>query len=195
MTQSVLHRPAQTSGSAVEAVMTCDVPRVAGPAPVRRTAVEQPCRPTGRRLERRRGTARTARMSPDRGTRGGGMDVRSADSNTAPPVRAAVGRPVRPSAQIVRRRRWAAGLLAGVVLAGLVWVLALVGGQAQEAATGTPSVTEVVHVRSGESLTALARRIAPDLPPSGVIDVVRELNDLSSAGLRPGQALVVPRYR
>ena len=94
-----------------------------------------------------------------------------------------------------RRRRAAAGLLTGIALAVLVWVLAIVGNTVEDAAGMPPSSTEVVHVRSGESLTSLAERIAPDLPADGVIAVVRELNDLSTSGLLPGQPLVVPVYR
>lgn len=87
-------------------------------------------------------------------------------------------------------------LLVGGVLAGMVWLMAIIGGGLEDAATpATPGTTEVVYVRSGESLSALAERIAPELPTAGVIAQVRALNSLESSGLRVGQALVVPDYR
>ena len=93
------------------------------------------------------------------------------------------------------RRRWAAGVIIGLGLAVFVSVLGMVGDDYQRAVTETPAATEVVHVRSGESLSSVAARIAPDLPTAAVIASVRDLNDLQGAGLRPGQALVVPAYR
>lgn len=87
-------------------------------------------------------------------------------------------------------------LLVAAVLAGLVWLALLAAGGAEEsAAAQSPAGTSVVYVRSGESLTALAKRIAPDLPADGVIAQVRELNGLETSGLTVGQALVVPAYR
>src|SRR5690606_2534315 len=93
------------------------------------------------------------------------------------------------------RRRWAAGLLTGVALAALVAVLGVIGSDYEKSVSGVPSQTEVVHVRSGESLSSLAERIAPELPAAAVIATVRDLNDLTATGLRPGQALLVPAYR
>ncbi|WP_051198236.1 LysM peptidoglycan-binding domain-containing protein [Gordonia shandongensis] len=91
---------------------------------------------------------------------------------------------------------WVTALLVGTVLAGLVWLIAIVGAGYQDAAVPeSPAATQVVYVRSGESLTSLAQRIAPDLPADGVIGQLRRLNGLETSGLHVGQALVAPDYR
>ncbi|WOC14397.1 hypothetical protein MP11Mi_35190 [Gordonia sp. MP11Mi] len=96
---------------------------------------------------------------------------------------------------MIARRRVVGALLLGSVLAGTVWLLAIVGSNYADAATpNTPGVTEVVHVRSGESLSDVARRIAADLPVAGVVEQLRELNHLESSGLRIGQPLIAPAY-
>ncbi|MDH3009770.1 LysM peptidoglycan-binding domain-containing protein [Gordonia alkanivorans] len=99
-----------------------------------------------------------------------------------------------PSAVIRRRRRTATAILAGVGLALAVWVIAVVGQN--YAATVTPSSvgTEVVHVRSGDSLSTIASRVAPEMPREAVVDEIIQLNDLPSSGLRVGQPLLAPRY-
>ncbi len=102
---------------------------------------------------------------------------------------------VAPPAAIRRRRRTAVAILAGVGLALAVWVLSVVGQN--YAASVAPSAvgTEVVHVRSGDSLTGIAARVAPDLPREAVVEDIIRLNDLPSSGLRVGQPLLTPRYR
>ncbi|ALG86747.1 hypothetical protein ACH46_09140 [Gordonia phthalatica] len=78
----------------------------------------------------------------------------------------------------------------------MAWLVLMIDGGAQDgAAPVTPAATSVVYVRSGESLTSLAERIAPDLPVDGVIAQVRELNGLETSGLVVGQPLIVPDYR
>ncbi|MBY4569733.1 peptidoglycan-binding protein [Gordonia sihwensis] len=99
------------------------------------------------------------------------------------------------SPSVYRRRRWAGAAVVGGTLAGMVWLLALVGAGYQDAATPeSPAATHVVYVRSGESLTALAERIAPELPSAGVIAQLRDLNGLETSGLHVGQALIAPQY-
>ncbi|EGD54019.1 peptidoglycan-binding lysin domain-containing protein [Gordonia neofelifaecis NRRL B-59395] len=99
------------------------------------------------------------------------------------------------SVAVYRRRRWVGALVGGGVLAGMVWLLAIVGAGYQDAATpATPGATQVVYVRSGESLSALAERIAPSLPTDGVIAQLRELNGLETSGLHVGQAIIAPQY-
>ncbi|WP_347954341.1 LysM peptidoglycan-binding domain-containing protein [Gordonia aichiensis] len=101
----------------------------------------------------------------------------------------------RHAAAVRRRRRWGAFAVGGT-LAAVVWVLALVGAGYEDAMTpATPSSTQVVYVRAGESLSSLAQRLAPDLPPAGVISQLREINGLQTSGLTVGQALIAPRYR
>ncbi|MFZ2512655.1 MAG: LysM peptidoglycan-binding domain-containing protein [Gordonia sp. (in: high G+C Gram-positive bacteria)] len=162
--------------------LTCDYPvavmgspRAAAPA----TAV---CRPTGRSPYGRSVIGSVPRVSPDqrRPARAPRSNMGSAqidDSNNG------------------ARQVWTASVLTGIGLALLVVVFGFAGSDYQSALAQEPVQTQVVHVRSGESLSALAARIAPELPAASVIATVRDLNDLASSGLRPGQALVVPAYR
>jgi LysM repeat protein len=67
------------------------------------------------------------------------------------------------------------------------------GRSVSEAAPPTAQPTEhVVTVEQGDSLWTLARRVAPDHDPRDVVAKIRDLNDLSSSGLVPGQQLVLP---
>ena len=67
------------------------------------------------------------------------------------------------------------------------------GRSVSEAAAPTAQPAEhVVTVEQGDSLWTLARRVAPDHDPRDVVAQIRELNDLSSSGLVPGQQLVLP---
>jgi predicted Zn-dependent protease len=50
----------------------------------------------------------------------------------------------------------------------------------------------VVQVQPGENLQRLAARVAPDAPVAGVVERIRELNDLDSAALDAGQTLIAP---
>ena len=86
-------------------------------------------------------------------------------------------------------------VLTGVTLAVLVWLVAVAGSDYQESATPTPAATQVVHARAGESLSAIAARVAPDMPRQVVIDEIVALNDMSGSGLTLGQALLAPAYR
>ncbi|MCF8569644.1 LysM peptidoglycan-binding domain-containing protein [Gordonia sp. HY002] len=96
---------------------------------------------------------------------------------------------------VIGRRRLVGALAVGALLAGVVWLFTIVGSDYEDAATpGTPGVTQVVHARSGESLSDIARRIATDLPVAGVVEQLRELNHLQSSGLRVGQSLIAPAY-
>jgi LysM repeat protein len=69
------------------------------------------------------------------------------------------------------------------------------GRSASQAAppTSAPAATfEQVTVQPGESLWQLARRAAPDDDPREVVARIRQLNDLESPHLQPGQQLVLP---
>jgi len=193
MTELLTTRTAGAAPTVDARVMTCDVPVI-------RTRVERPavrpapsCRPTGRRPQTRaNGTAAPAR-TPEIAQRADRSGVRTGARTSGRAVRARSNTPT--AAHVSRRRRWVAGVVTGLGLAVFVAVLGMVGDDYQHAVTQTPSATEVVHVRSGESLSSVAARIAPDQPTASVIATVRDLNDLQGAGLRPGQALVVPAYR
>jgi len=96
---------------------------------------------------------------------------------------------------VFARRKAAAAILVGAALAGLVWLFAIVGGNYEAASAPAPVATSVVHVRGGETLTAVAARIAPDMPRQAVVNQLRALNSMTSPTLTVGQALVVPVYR
>ena len=99
------------------------------------------------------------------------------------------------AARVFARRRAVAGILAGAALGALVWVFAIVGGDYAAASSPDPVTTSVVHVRGGETLNAVAARVAPDVSRQAVMNQLRALNGLTSATLSVGQALVVPVYR
>ena len=83
-----------------------------------------------------------------------------------------------------------------LLLAALVAVLFgafSLGRSVSEAAQPSPQpAPDVVTVEAGDSLWTLARRIAPEHDPRDVVAQIRDLNDLSSSGLIPGQQLVLP---
>ncbi|BBY48165.1 hypothetical protein MARA_16330 [Mycolicibacterium arabiense] len=82
-------------------------------------------------------------------------------------------------------------LLALVAAAITVW-LGLVAQFGAPAETPAPGQLAVVQVQTGESLQQLAQRVAPDAPVAAVVDQIRELNELSSAGVDAGQTLIAP---
>ena len=156
--------------------MTCDLP-VVEPTRI--------CRPTGRPERRGVGVRRAS--------------VRSVRRPAVARSNDAVVRTGHSSRTAVRsfEHNWLTVVLVAGLLAGMAWLVLLIGGDAGETAAGpaAPAATSVVYVRSGESLSSLAERIAPDLPVDGVIAQVRELNGLESSGLVVGQPLVVPDYQ
>lgn len=85
-----------------------------------------------------------------------------------------------------------------IVLAGLaalitVWLIALAQARSADmAATSVPEQLAVVQVQPGENLQRLASRVAPDAPVAGVVERIRELNELDSAALDAGQTLIAP---
>lgn len=194
MTQSLQSRPRAAADLPSNLAMTCDVPvvlgRRAGPA----AAVGAGCRPTGRSPEsHRRGVRIPLRRPAPAPVRAGRSNTR--DGALPRSTGAAEAAAAAPAGRRRRMAGTAAGLLVGLGLAAGFSLMGMVGDDYERAVTGSPAATEVVHVRSGESLSALAARIAPDRPPAAVIATVRDLNGLTTSGLRPGQALVVPAYR
>ncbi|MBI3216667.1 MAG: LysM peptidoglycan-binding domain-containing protein [Mycobacterium sp.] len=75
-----------------------------------------------------------------------------------------------------------------------VWlgVVAQFGDAVRGATTPVPDRLAVVQVRAGETLAHLAARVAPDAPVGPVVDRIRELNKLETAGLDAGQTLIAP---
>jgi hypothetical protein len=101
------------------------------------------------------------------------------------PHRIGTARPVTPVTVVVL------ALLAGIIT---VWLGAVAQfGEAVRGATApVPDRLAVVQVQSGESLQHVAARVAPDAPVGTVIDRIRELNGLDSAGVDAGQTLIAP---
>jgi hypothetical protein len=82
-----------------------------------------------------------------------------------------------------------------VILAALV--LMVVGfsmGRVSSQAAGPQrhAAPPTVTVRPGESLWALAARVAPHVDPRLVVTEIQQLNHLSSAQVYGGQQLIVP---
>ena len=83
-------------------------------------------------------------------------------------------------------------LLVAALVAVLFAAFSLGRSVSEAAAPSAQPAQHVVTVEHGDSLWTLARRVAPDNDPRDVVAQIRDLNDLSSAGLVPGQQLVLP---
>lgn len=116
----------------------------------------------------------------------GGAGARPAGLTSAPPVR----QPITLCERAYARRRLAALLAAGLVVAALVVSLGMLRATAADG--GVPEGTTVVQVRSGETLWDLAERVAPRAPAAAVVERIRQLNGMSGSTVHPGQPLVVP---
>lgn len=81
----------------------------------------------------------------------------------------------------------------------LCLVMGLIGaGRALPARPGAgdrvqPVATTRYVVRAGDTLWDIARAMAPDADPRGVVQELIGANRLRTPGLRPGQTLVLPR--
>lgn len=83
-------------------------------------------------------------------------------------------------------------LLLTALVAVLFGAFSLGRSVSEAAAPGAEPARHVVTVEHGDSLWTLARQAAPDNDPRDVVAQIRDLNDLSTAGLVPGQQLVLP---
>lgn len=102
----------------------------------------------------------------------------------APIVRPA--RTVRP-VRLTRRGRLA---VVGALIAGVSGLGSVVGHAAVASAGGHAAVREVT-VRPGETLWALATRIAPHADPRVVVAQLQAANHLSQAAVPAGRRLVI----
>ena len=104
-----------------------------------------------------------------------------------------VAQSARPSHDRVGSRF---GGIASVVATVVVTVGLVVGLDALATLTaapdGVPTETAAVRVRSGETLSDVASRVAPGASVGRVVVRIMELNEMSSAGVRAGQTLLAP---
>jgi LysM domain len=115
-----------------------------------------------------------------------GAGERPAGLLSAPPVR----RPVASCERVYARRRLVALLAAGLLVAAMVLGLGMLRAAASD--NGVPERTQVVQVRSGETLWELAERVAPESPTPAVVERIRQLNSMNGSTVHPGQPLIVP---
>ncbi|MEX2441888.1 MAG: LysM peptidoglycan-binding domain-containing protein [Pontimonas sp.] len=100
-------------------------------------------------------------------------------------------RPARVASAPLRITRRGRVVLAGLV-ALPVLVLSLLFATPGAQAGAEDGGVELYTVLSGESLWDIAEDISPNQDPRIVIDRLLRANGLNSAGLQPGQQLVIP---
>ena len=105
----------------------------------------------------------------------------------------------RRAVHLTRRGRLLVVLgAAGLLLAA--FAVGRSGGQAVAAPQPLPGVAAVADepvpdhatVQAGDTLWAIAQRVAPGRDPRDVVQQLRRLNDLPSGGLQAGQQLLLP---
>jgi LysM repeat protein len=101
------------------------------------------------------------------------------------PSPSAVSAPLR----LTRRGAAVLAVLTAAVGAALVWAATL--SAPQTAAGPAASVPATVTVRAGDTLWALASRVAPDRDPRAEVADLRRLNHLTDSAVTPGQSLRV----
>lgn len=98
----------------------------------------------------------------------------------------------RAAVRLTRRGR----LLVLLALVAVVLLAFTLGRSAssQAASSGAPTTPYAqTTVHEGESLWAVAKRVAPGHDPRAVVQEIRELNHLDNAAVRTGQQLLLPR--
>jgi nucleoid-associated protein YgaU len=125
------------------------------------------------------------------------------ENGPARPGSAQVAREARPGQlRLTRRGRVVVVLLVALVLAALSLGLALASSQAS-ASTGSAAgaraasaalagSSETVVVQPGDTLWSIARQVAPNADPRGVVDAIIAANHLAGASVQAGQQLVLP---
>ncbi|MCW2601522.1 MAG: hypothetical protein JWM02_3351 [Frankiales bacterium] len=114
---------------------------------------------------------------------------------TAHPSTASSGAPAssvpRTGLRLTRRGRVVL-VLAMISVALVAFTLGRVGSSqaATEPTTPTPYSQTTVH--TGDTLWSVAQRVAPGHDPRLVVEQIRRLNHLDSAGLQAGQQLLLP---
>ena len=112
-----------------------------------------------------------------------------------PAVRPALRLAAAPEARtrLTRRGRVVLVLLGALVLLAAVSV-GRTGSQAATAVDNGPALRQTT-VQPGETLWAVAQRIAPKNDPREVVDQIRRINHLPTSGLQAGQQLLLPVAR
>ena len=113
--------------------------------------------------------------------------VRSASHPSMRPVR-----PVRPASAVYARRRLAAiGLLAAIIVAAVSMVVGVSGSPADADRTvaGAAMEPQYVIAQPGDTLWAIAQRIAPLANTSELVD---ELVRLNGSSIAAGQQVRIP---
>ncbi|MBK5305093.1 MAG: LysM peptidoglycan-binding domain-containing protein [Frankiaceae bacterium] len=104
------------------------------------------------------------------------------------PVRAVSRR--APRLRLTRRGRLVLLVLCSLILLAIISV-GRAGSQAATATETGPTLQQTT-VQPGETLWAVAQRIAPDNDPRQVVAQIRRINNLTSSGLQAGQQLLLP---
>src|SRR3954453_23929859 len=102
--------------------------------------------------------------------------------------------PVRPAGPPVRLTRRGRVLLTLVFLAALLTVLTVYGSHsAATGEPGTPVPTVTVQVGPGDTLWAIASRVAEPGQTRTMVHRIEELNALDGSSLSVGQEIAVPK--
>lgn len=97
----------------------------------------------------------------------------------------------RGGVRLTQRGRVSAFTAAVVALLAIVMAAGQVA-DAADAGTAGQVAPSVVVVQAGDTLWGIAQEVAPGHDPRAVVAQVRELNDLGTRSIVPGQALVLP---
>lgn len=116
--------------------------------------------------------------------------VRGSARASGPSPAAQAPRPAGPSTRLTARGRLA--VVAALVL--LLFAAFSLGRTGAQGSTELPprAQLEQTTVAPGDTLWAVAQRIAPGQDPRPVVDQIRRLNDLSGGSLQAGQQLLLP---
>ena len=99
--------------------------------------------------------------------------------------------PITSSVRLTRRGR----ALLLVLLVGLVLIAFSLGRVGSHADTGHAATAPLAQttVHAGETLWAVAQRVAPGQDPRAVVQRIREINHLDGGVVQAGQQLLLPR--
>jgi nucleoid-associated protein YgaU len=155
-------------------------PSVGSGAPARSTVRSRGNHPAGRALAARAAAVEGGSLAPV-------VPLRPVVAEVVALRPAAPGGPVR----LTRRGRVVLGGLGVVTALGIAaFAVPSLVADADPALELAGRSSVVVH--SGDTLWSIAESIAPEADPRAVVDALQEANDLTGAGLVPGQVLVLP---